>query len=173
ITGCERLPNLRSFATLRMTKTPIRVSLCRDGSIEQGDERLIDKWRADSDDKLWVDIQEPTQEILEPLLEKRFGFHELAAEDSLSPNTLPKYDAFPKYDFFIFRAVQEKLNTKLAAFLCRNFLFTVHREVLAPIDHVCNRLPSDVRLLSNGVDFMLYSIVDEMVDAYFPLLEEI
>src|SRR5581483_11506279 len=140
ITGCERLPNLRSFATLRMTKTPIRVSLCREGSIEQGDERLIAKWRADSDDKLWVEIQEPTQEILEPLLEKRFGFHELAAEDSLSPNTLPKYDAFPDYDFFVFRAVDVELRehrtqtSKLAAFLGHDFLFTVHTGKLQAID---------------------------------------
>lgn len=153
--------------------TAIRVSVCRDGKLEQGGERLIDKWRADSEDKLWVDIQDPTQEVLEPLLEERFGFHELAAEDSLSANTLPKYDAFPNYDFFIFRAVQERHTNKLAAFLGRNFLFTIHRETLAPVDDVCNRLPNDVRLLSNGVDFMLYFIVDEMVDAHFPLLESI
>ncbi|HJT16291.1 MAG TPA: magnesium/cobalt transporter CorA [Thermoanaerobaculia bacterium] len=154
--------------------TSIRVSLCRNGSLEQGDQRLIDTWRADSDDKLWVDIQDPTEEVLEPLLEKRFGFHELASEDSLSPNTLPKYDAFPNYDFFVFRAVDpQKQFTKLAAFLGRNFLFTIHREALAPIDDVCNRLPGDVRLLANGPDFMLYSIVDEMVDAHFPLLVSI
>jgi magnesium transporter len=156
-----------------MTHTAIRVSICRNGSLEKGDERLIDQWNADSNDKLWVDIEDPTQEVLEPLLEKRFGFHELAAEDSLSANTLPKYDAFPNYDFFIFRAVQETRTNKLAAFLGRNFLFSIHRERLAPVDNICDRLPSDVRLLANGVDFLLYSIVDQMVDALFPLLESV
>ena len=72
--------------------TAIRVTLLQDDQLRQGGEELIDAWRAESDDKLWVDIAAPEHEILEPLLETRFGFHELAAEDSLSTNTLPKYD---------------------------------------------------------------------------------
>ena len=159
--------------------TSIRVSLEQNGSLRQGDASLIDAWRRESDDKLWVDIQDPEHEKLEPILETRFGFHELAAEDSLSLNTLPKYDAFPDYDFFVFRAVDVNLNVhgsqtyKLASFLGRNFLFTIHRSQMQPIDDVCNRLPQDSRLLTNGPDFLLYSIVDQMVDAHFPLLERI
>jgi magnesium transporter len=159
--------------------TIIRVSLLSNDALRQGGLELIDAWRADSDDKLWVDIQEPEQEVIEPLLEERFGFHELAAEDTLSPNTLPKYDSFPNYDFFIFRTVdvnvsEHKSETyKIAAFLGKNFLFTVHRMRLNAADDVWNRLPGDRRLLARGPDFLLYSIVDEMVDAYFPLLERI
>ncbi len=159
--------------------TAIRVSLEQGDALRQGDAKLIDAWRRDSDDKLWVDIQDPAQEILEPLLEQRFGFHELAAEDSMSLNTLPKYDSFPDYDFFIFRAVDVNLNVhgsqtyKLAAFLGRNFLFTVHKDPMQPVDDICNRLPNDARLLANGPDYLLYSIVDQMVDAHFPLLERI
>src|SRR5215210_9514023 len=113
--------------------TTLRVSLIRDGAFQQGDAALIDEWRRDSEDKLWVDIQEPVQEVIEPLLEERFGFHELAAEDTLSPNTLPKYDSFSSYDFFIFRTVDVNVSAhqsetfKIAAFLGTNFLFTVHR----------------------------------------------
>ncbi|HVG24790.1 MAG TPA: magnesium/cobalt transporter CorA [Thermoanaerobaculia bacterium] len=160
--------------------TTIRVSLCRDGVLRQGDVSVIDDWNRDSDDKLWVDIQEPEQEVIEPLLEERFGFHELAAEDTLSPNTLPKYDSFTAYDFFIFRTVDVNLSAhqsetyKIAAFLGKNFLFTVHRRPLTTVDDVCNRLGGgDRRLLERGPDFLLYSIVDAMVDAHFPLIEQI
>jgi len=159
--------------------TTIRVSVLTGAEIQTGGVELIDTWKRESDNKLWVDIVNPEREILEPLLEKRFGFHELAAEDSMSANTLPKYDRFQEYDFFIFRAVDVNVHEhgsqtyKLAAFLGRNFLFTVHREAMAPVDSVCNRLPNDKRLLSNGTDFLLYSIVDQMVDAHFPLLESI
>src|SRR5688572_8791342 len=159
--------------------TTIRVSLLQGDTLRQGDVSLIDEWRRDTADLLWVDIQEPVHEVIEPLLEQRFGFHELAAEDTLSPNTLPKYDAFPTYDFFIFRTVSVDVaahaseTTKIAAFLGKNFLFTVHRPELREADDVFKRLPSDRRLLSRGPDFLLYSIVDEMVDAYFPLLEQI
>src|SRR5215213_11924177 len=105
--------------------TSIRVTLLQDDRVRQGDESLIDDWHRDSDEKLWVDIQEPVNEVIEPLLEERFGFHELAAEDTLSPNTLPKYDAFPTYDFFIFRTVDVNVSEhatetfKVAAFLGR------------------------------------------------------
>ena len=154
--------------------TTIRVSLCDENQVRQGGEELIDAWRSDSSQRLWVDIEDPTSEVLEPLLETRFGFHELAAEDSLSQNTLPKYDAFPNYDFFIFRAIQDHTaREKLAAFLGRNFLFTIHRATLGSADNIHQRLPADARLLNKGPDFLLYSLVDQMVDAYFPLLDEI
>jgi magnesium transporter len=49
----------------------------------------------------------------------------------------------------------------------------VHRRRVAPIDNVCNRLPQDRRILGRGPDFLLYNIVDQMVDAHFPLIEQI
>ncbi|HEV7923302.1 MAG TPA: magnesium/cobalt transporter CorA [Thermoanaerobaculia bacterium] len=159
--------------------TSIRVSLIQQDKLRQGGAELIDEWRSADGDKLWVDINDPVQETLEPLLEERFGFHELAAEDSLSAMTLPKYDPFQNYDFFIFRAVDVDLSEhgsqtyKLAAFLGKDFLFTIHKDPMRPVDDVCNRLPADRRLLANGPDYMLYSIVDQMVDAIFPLLERI
>ncbi len=159
--------------------TTIRVSLLKDDKLQQGDASLLDQWSRDSDQNLWVDIQHPVHEVIEPLLEVQFGFHELATEDSLSPNTLPKYDSFAEYDFFIFRTVDVNLSEhaaetyKIAAFLGRNFLVTVHKQTLRPIDDVCNRLAQDRRVLQRGPDFLLYAIVDGMVDAHFPLLEQI
>ena len=90
--------------------TTIRVALLDGEALRQGGAELIDGWASDGSDRLWVDIQDPTENDLEELLEKRFGFHELAAEDSLSNTTLPKYDRFTNYDFFIFRAVDVDLN---------------------------------------------------------------
>jgi magnesium transporter len=159
--------------------TRIRVSILDSDALRQGDASLIETWKRDSGAKLWVDIEDPDNEILEDLLERRFGFHELAAEDSLSPNTLPKYDAFPAYDFFVFRAVDVNLREhgsqtyKLSAFLGGDFLFTVHSGRMQAVDDICARLPEDKRLLANGPDYLLYEIVDLLVDAHFPLLDRI
>jgi magnesium transporter len=159
--------------------TKFRVAILDNGSLRQGGVELIDEWQRDSEQKLWVDVVDPEHETIEPLLEQRFGFHELAAEDSLSATTLPKYDSFPNYDFFIFRTVDVNVSEhaaetfKIAAFLGQNYLFTVHRGRVGAIDDVCNRLPGDHRILQRGPDFLLYSIVDQMVDAHFPLLETI
>jgi len=159
--------------------TQIRVAILDGDALRQGDASLIESWKRDSGAKLWADIEDPTSELLEEMLEQRFGFHELAAEDSLSPNTLPKYDAFPDYDFYVFRAVDVALSehrtrtAKVAAFLGRDFLFTVHTGKLQAIDDVAGRLANDKRILDNGPDYLLYEIVDLMVDAHFPLLEKI
>jgi magnesium transporter len=159
--------------------TNIRVALLHDDKLQRGSVELVDAWVPASDDCIWIDIQDPSQETIEPLLEERFGFHELAAEDTLSENTLPKYDSFPTHDFFIFRAVTLDLGKhdcslyKLSAFLGRNFLITIHHGSIQPVDDVWTRLPNDVRLLANGPDFILYSVVDQMVDMHFPLLDTI
>ena len=159
--------------------TTFRVALLQDGKLRQGGIELVDAWRRDSDDCLWTDIEGPTQETIEPLLEERFGFHELAAEDALSATTLPKYDSFADYDFFVFRAADLDLREhgsrthKIAAFVGKHFLFTIHRGSMEPVNDAWARLPNDKRIISNGPDYLLYEILDGMVDANFPLLEKI
>ena len=158
--------------------TTVRVALLRGEQLLTGSTELAHEWTAGSGDRLWVDIEDPQHESLEPLIEGRFGFHELAAEDSLSDNTLPKYDAFSTYDFFIFRAVDVDLSVhgsqtyKLAAFLGTDFVITIHREAMRSVDDTWKRLPGDRRPLQRGPDFLLYTIVDHIVDAHFPLLEQ-
>lgn len=140
---------------------------------------LLGDWSEDSPDCVWIDVTGPTQEDIEPLLEEWFRFHELAAEDALSPNTLPKYDSFERYDFYVFRTIalhmaEQGVETeKLACFLGKNFLFTIHAKQSDAIDGVWTRLPQDARMMQRGVDFILYSILDSLVDRHFPLIEEI
>ncbi len=157
----------------------IRVALLRDGSIEQGGVELMDRWSAEAGERLWVDVEGETEAVAEPLLEQRFRFHELAAEDSFSQNTLPKHDPFPEYDFFIFRAINLNLldhgveTTKLAVFLSPSYLITVHVDPLLSAEALWQRLPLDTRLLGEGPDFLLHAILDHMIDLHFPLIEEI
>jgi magnesium transporter len=157
----------------------IRIARLRDRDLVQGDIELLGDWSEDLDETIWIDIAAPTRLDIEPLLEEWFRFHELAAEDALSENTLPKYDSFATYDFFVFRSVRFDVSnhgvetTKIAVFMGKNFLFTIHAEPLDSIDNVWNRLPMDRRLLQRGADFVLYSILDQIVDAHFPFLDEI
>lgn len=158
--------------------TSIRVAIVQEKHIEQGGLELIVHWQEKSDGCIWVDITRPTKEDIEPLLEEWFRFHELATEDSLSPNTQPKYDRFPKYDFLVFRGIgmdggREMQAHKIASFLGENFLFTIHKEPLDAVEGVWNRLRQDRRILQRGPDFVLYSVLDLLVDSHFPLLEQI
>lgn len=163
----------------RPPRSVIRVALCQGNQIKQGGIELLEAWDRGGDDEIWIDVLGATREEIEPLLENRFGFHELAAEDSLSPNTLPKYDPFPDYDFFVFRAINMNVaehdvdTLKLAAFLGRNFLFTVYQSHLVSTDTTWSRLPQDRRMIDRGCDFLLYSILDVLVDLHFPIIDRL
>jgi magnesium transporter len=157
----------------------IRVSLLRGREITQGNVLLLGDWSEQESDCIWIDVLNPTREDIEPLLEEWFRFHELAAEDALSATTLPKYDSFARYDFFVFRTIAFNVTAhrveseKLSCFLGKNFLFTIHRDPLDAIDAVWNRMPQDQRIMQRGVDFILYAVLDYLVDQHFPLLEQI
>jgi magnesium transporter len=159
--------------------TLIRVSTLDHDELRQGGVELLEGWSADGAGCVWVDICYPTQADIEPLLEEWFRFHELATEDALSPGTLPKYDSFPSYDFFVFRSIRFDLTRhgidteKLSCFLGKNFLFTIHKDPLPAVDSVWSRLPQDRRIAHRGNDFLLYSVLDLLVDQHFPLLESI
>jgi magnesium transporter len=157
----------------------IRVAVLKEKELTQGGVELLDDWNETSPHLFWIDIEESAQEDIEPLLEEWFRFHELAAEDSTSENTLPKYDAFERYDFFVFRAIRFALEDhgvetiKLATFLGSNFLFTIHATRMEEVDAIWHRLPMDRRIMQRGVDFVLYSVLDAVVDAHFPFLDQI
>ena len=157
----------------------IRIARLNGREILQGDVDLLADWSEETGETIWIDITAPTQQDIEPLLEEWFRFHELAAEDALSENTLPKFDSFGRYDFFVFRSVRVDIashgveTVKLAVFLGKNFLFTIHHEPLTSIESVWQRVPMDKRILTRGGDFLLYSILDQIVDAHFPFLDEI
>ena len=171
-------PTVASMAQSSALST-IRVSLLHDRQVVQGNVLLLGDWSEDAADCVWVDVTGPTKEDIEPLLEEWFRFHELAAEDSLSPNTLPKYDSFPRYDFFVFRTIalnvkEHGVDTeKLACFLGKNYLFTIHTKPIDAVETIWARLPQDVRMMQRGIDFILYSVLDSLVDRHFPLIEEI
>ena len=164
---------------LPATLSTIRVSLLHDRQVIQGNVLLLADWSEQQSDCVWVDVVGPTQQDIEPLLEEWFRFHELAAEDALSPNTLPKYDSFERYDFFVFRTIGLNIlehgvqTEKLAVFLGRNFMFTIHKTPIDAIEAIWARLPQDARMMERGIDFILYSILDALVDRHFPLVEEI
>lgn len=161
------------------TETLLRVAALTDQRIVQGGIELLHQWSEQSSDCVWIDISRPSQEDIEPLLEEWFRFHELAAEDALSENTLPKYDRFGRYDFFVFRSIMMDVESrtldavKMSCFLGRNFVVTIHGSDLPAIDSVWNRLPQDARILGRGTDFLLYLVLDHLVDQHFPLMDQV
>lgn len=130
---------------------------------------------------LWVDIdnREPAQMAL---LSDVFRFHPLAIEDSLNPESRVKFDEYHDFVILIVRTVAfieatddpydiETVN--FTCFLGRNYLVTVHGDHARPVDATIERLRMRPELAGAGAARLMHSVVDETVNAYFPILDQL
>ncbi len=114
----------------------------------------------------------------EQLLRDRFGFHPLAVEDALTTNHAPKIDDFETYLFGILHtpvAEAGRVRTRtLSFFLGRRTLVTVHKTRLPGLDRALARARRDpARVLGHDVDLALHALVDELVEDFNPVADEL
>ena len=153
-----------------------------DGGVERGlsPARLREIVRA-GEGELWVDV-DSTDLHQHALLEKVFEFHPLAVEDTLSPRTRVKLEEYDRYVFVVMAGVQfdqatpdpfDLQTSNLYFFLGKNFLVTVHAVPSTGCDAARDRLLRSPDLLARGAEMTMHHIIDQAVDSYFPLVEEL
>jgi magnesium transporter len=113
-------------------------------------------------------------------LEEHFDFHPLDYEDVRSRNQRPKVDEYDDYLFIVlhFPRYDKKVSRLNAAevdiFVGPDFLITLPNEPLQPIEYLFERCRTNEELRENlfskGPGYLLYKIVDDCVDASFPML---
>jgi magnesium transporter len=130
---------------------------------------------------LWVDIDTRDQEKV-AMLRDVFRFHPLAIEEAVSPDSRVKLEEFNEYVLLIVRTVAfcettddpYDLDTaNIAFFLGKNYLVTVHGADTNPVDttrEILNRKPE---LANHGPAKLMHAIVDQAVDAYFPIIDKL
>lgn len=144
----------------------------------------FDYWDYNSKENVWIDMYKSDEPENIRILNKVFNFHPLAIEDSLKylgekGVHHPKIDDFGTYLFIVFNGIiPEKNNTKyklfsLSCFIGNNFLITVHNEDTE--NTICKDIRSTLTESSfkKGPDFILNLILDEIVDRYYPVLDNV
>lgn len=130
---------------------------------------------------LWVDIDSANR-AQHALLEKLFHFHPLAIEDTLNPKSRVKIEEFPGYLFMVLRGVQFREKTSdpydletsdLYAFLGPTYLVTVHAGPFPAISAASEHLRRSPEIMAPGVQRVLHLILDETIDGFFPILDQI
>ncbi len=125
----------------------------------------------------WLDLEEPTDEetgVLNGLL----GFHPLAVEDCIQDSHSPKLDDYGDYIFMTvhgvdFSQLEERFSThELDVFLGDNFLVTFHKQHHKSVFDTRGRVVKNPDHLLRSPDWLLYSILDAMVDNYSPAMEQ-
>lgn len=130
----------------------------------------------------WINIDGLTQmDILRGFAEK-YQLHPLAIEDVLHTHQRPKVEDYPSSGdhpgrlFLVARMLEKKddqlYSEQLSIFLGRNTLLTFQETPGDNFDPIRQRLQvRSSRLRENDVSFLLYALLDALMDSFFPVLE--
>jgi len=123
---------------------------------------------------IWIGLHEPTQEALQRL-QQRFGLHDLAIEDAHRAHQRPKVEVYGDSLFVVLRTAQlvDKRTQfgETHVFLGKDYVISIRHGPSSPYREVRARCESTPRLLKLGTDFVLYAIMDFVVDNYFPVVD--
>ena len=153
----------------------------RDGIKQRLPVEDIAKALASGDGTLWVDIDTRKPEQV-ALLKDVFKFHPLAIEEAVNPESRVKLEEFETYILLIVRTVAfcettedpYDLETVNISFLLgKNYLVTVHGADTNPVDQTAELLQRKPELAAHGPARLMHAIVDQAVDAYFPIIDKL
>src|SRR6266487_115393 len=136
----------------------------------------INEVRDDPDAILWLDIWQPTEEDLNAIAHK-FHLHPLAIEDATVEHQRPKVEEYENFYFVVFYTVggdeksQELDLREVDMFLGKNYLITTHQQTIPELDEAEKRWTRNSKQLEWGVGILFYSLLDTIVDHYFPTVD--
>jgi magnesium transporter len=126
---------------------------------------------------VWIGLHEPSEEILSSV-QKEFGLHDLAVEDAHIAHQRPKVEIYGDSLFVVLRTAQTTPDRHIEFgethfFVGPNFIVVVRHGSNVPYTEVRSRCESMPDLLSKGQGFVLYAVMDFIVDRYFPVVSEL
>jgi len=139
------------------------------------DARTIEEARQ-GDQHVWIDVVDPTDDELGEL-QSRLGLHDLAIEDSRKWGQRAKVDFYPQHLFLVAHGIAldengEIVDREVHLFAGGGFFVaTIRREPRFDFAKVAARLESAPDLAKEGIGFLLYLMLDEIVDGYLDVIE--
>ena len=174
------MPNLPKPRLRRTARTRGGV-VTRPSEPERPNVEVVEFASGDGQSLRWINIERP-RPADRAWLEEHFDFHALDYEDVYSRNQRPKVDEYDDYLFIVlhFPAYDKtvgRLNAaELDVFVGPDYVITLPNEPIQPLEYLFERCRTreDLReqLFSKGPGYLLYKIVDDCVDASFPMLRK-
>jgi magnesium transporter len=129
------------------------------------------------DAQLWFHFDAPTEDELR-FLQEVLKIHHLTLEDVVNQNQRPKIEPFEDYVYLAIHPLLRKQKwqiepSELELLLGRGWIVSVHYGPLPGLienSQLHERIPL---ALGRGADFFLYTLVDLVVDSYFPILDDV
>ena len=155
-----------------------RTRVYRQGHLDAEDFPLaqVSDYLEQPDTIVWVDFCTPNEAQLHELASE-LGLHELAVEDALGPHQRPKLDHYATHRFLTCHAVRVDTEhgdldeTEIDAFIDTRWLITVRKDEGFSMDAVLQRWDRSPDLATRGIAFLLYGLLDVVVDGYFDAVQ--
>ncbi len=125
---------------------------------------------------IWVALRDASDSEIEKMQEE-FGLHDLVAEDARHGHQRPKIE---EYDESLFVAMHmiKVVDSNLAVgevsiFVGRDFILSIRNRSEEGFLGVRDRCEREPELLRLGSGFVLYALMDAVVDRYFPVIDDL
>ncbi len=125
---------------------------------------------------VWVGLHEPDDELLAEI-QQEFSLHDLAVEDAARAHQRPKLERYGDSIFVVLRTAHVDPTTgeidfgETHLFVGSNYIVSVRHGGSLPYDEVRARCEATPDLMAKGPGFVLYALMDFIVDQYFPLVD--
>ncbi|MBO1908439.1 magnesium and cobalt transport protein CorA [Microvirga sp. 3-52] len=134
------------------------------------------EWSRKPGHVVWIGLHEPGLDLLRRA-QAELGLHELAIEDALKAHQRPKIEQYGDALFVVARTAQ-MVDGRIAfgethLFVGRGYVVSVRHGASTTYTPVRERCEAAPKALSEGEDFILYAILDFIVDNYMPVIETI
>lgn len=125
---------------------------------------------------VWIGLHEPNKALLREV-QQRFGLHDLAIEDALVAHQRPKLEIYGGGVFIALRTAQ-LVDRKIQfgethIFAGRGYVVTVRHGSTYAYSEVRARCEAAPKMLAMGESFVVYSIMDFVVDHFFPIVHDL
>jgi magnesium transporter len=156
------------------TRCQARTRLYRDGVLAEEGFPVTDIGDQLRDDSVfvWLDLRDPEHDDL-AVLSAQFGLHPLAVEDAVHEQERTKLDRYRTHLFLAGYAARldqptcELATSEVAAFITDRALITVRKDDGLDIGAVLGYWDANPDLAKGGVGYLLYGLLDYIVDGYF------
>jgi magnesium transporter len=136
----------------------------------------IHRYLVQPDCFVWVALLEPDERTLE-LMQAEFDLHPLAVEDAGHGHQRPKIEEYGDVLFVVLHMIEPGEGDlrvgEVDVFVGRNFILSVRSGVEKGFRDVRARAEREPELLRRGPGYVLYALMDAVVDRYFPILQTI
>jgi len=145
-----------------------------EGTIEHASEleALVGNWPV-----LWVNVEGLGSPEIVKDIQRIFQIHALAMEDIVSVHQRSKYETYDDNFFLIAHMLEQKedslVTEQVAIYVSKGVVLTFQEGPIDATKPVLERLEKGQgRLRRLGCDYLAYSIIDAIIDCYYPILEQ-